>query len=39
MNSLSEHEQMHIFTSFPETAQDDDTAQVIIIMIWMHLKN
>jgi hypothetical protein len=28
MNGLSEHEQMHVFTSFPETAQDEDTNQV-----------
>jgi hypothetical protein len=31
MNLITEQEQMHVFTSFPATAQDEDTAQVWLI--------
>ena len=32
MNSISEQEQMHVFTSFPEDAQDDENSQVSVLI-------
>ena len=33
MNSLTEIEQMHVFTSFPEDAQDEENNEVSIIKV------
>ncbi len=39
MNLITEQEQMHVFTSFPATAQDEDTAQVFLSVLYQPFVN